>query len=274
MRLVIEVLDGLIVEQRVDGALVGARVGLDRGAVVARAPLRDAEAPGRVRHQRGQDDQREAEVVLPQQHPRDQKDLDGGRQDGVERPVEQVGDRGAAALQIARHAAGAPVEMEPQAQIVQVAEHLDADLARRPRHHAREHHLAHLGEQRHPDARRAISEQQCDRQHHQGALDVEPVDDLLQRQRHEQRRNLGGHDQAQRQNDAAEIGAQVREESADHRVVAASRRGRPRGRRVAGFRVRGGGRAHREAIIACRVRNPGGADGSPLSPLPDRVARR
>ena len=48
VRLVVEVLDRLVVEQRVDRALVGARVGLDRGAVEARAPFGDREGPERV----------------------------------------------------------------------------------------------------------------------------------------------------------------------------------------------------------------------------------
>ncbi len=111
--LVVEVLDGLVVDQRVDGELVGTRVGLDRGPVIPRPPFGHDEAPRRVGHQRGEDDQREAPVVRQHQEARDQQHLDGGRHDGVERPVEQVGDRGAAALEIAGHPARAPVEVEP-----------------------------------------------------------------------------------------------------------------------------------------------------------------
>ena len=37
--------------------------------------------------------------------------------------------------------------MEAQRQRMQVAEHLQRDLARHARHHPREHHLAQFGEQ-------------------------------------------------------------------------------------------------------------------------------
>ena len=69
VRLVVEVLDRLVVEQRVDRALVGARVGLDRGAEIARAPLGHRERPDRVAGQRAERDQREAPVVAPRTAP-------------------------------------------------------------------------------------------------------------------------------------------------------------------------------------------------------------
>ncbi|MCY1444731.1 hypothetical protein D9M71_612160 [compost metagenome] len=152
MGLVVEVLDRLVVEQRVHRALVGAGVGLYRGAVVAGAPLGDGDGEQAIGEQGGEGDQGEAPVVGPDQHHGHHQHFQQGRDDGVERPVQQIRNRRAAALDIAGDATGAAAEVEFQAEAVQMAEHLQGDLPRGARHDAGEHHLAQLGEHRHANA--------------------------------------------------------------------------------------------------------------------------
>ena len=111
---VAEIFDCLVVEQRIDRALVGAGVGFDRSAVVARAPFGHHEGVRHVRSERHQRDHRKAPVVHPHQHTGDQRNLEQRGQDGVDHPVEQIGDGGTAAFDIARDAAGATGQMETQ----------------------------------------------------------------------------------------------------------------------------------------------------------------
>ena len=219
--LVVEVLDRLVVEQRIHRALVGTGIGLHRGAVVAGAPFGNAEGPHRVGHQRGQGHGGEAPVIDPDQHHGDQQHFQQDRDDRIQGPVQQVGDRRAAALHIAGHPAGAPAEVKLQAQRVQVAEHLQRHLPRSARHDPGEHHLAQLGEQRDADARGAVGEQQADRQQQQAGFDVEVVDDVLENERHQQVEQLGGEHQAQRQQDAADVGLEIGQQVANHGNVAA-----------------------------------------------------
>ncbi len=174
----------------------------------------------RVRRQRAERDQREAPVVGPDQHGGDHNHLQRGRQDRVERPVEQIGDRAAAALDVAGDAASAPREMELQAQPVQMAEHLQRDLPRSSRHHAGEHDLADLGEERDADARAAVRDQQRDRQRPHAGLETEVVDDLLERDRQQHIGELGAKDQSESEDDAAEIGTQVGQQLSDHCKIA------------------------------------------------------
>ncbi len=132
--------------------------------------------------------------------------------------------------------------MEFQAEIVQVTEDLHGDLPRGSCHHPGEHDLAQLGEQRDADARRPVRQQQADRKEQQRPLDVEPVDDLLQHQRHEEGGDFGDQDQPERQDDPAEIGAQVGKERADHGEIAVPAAGGPgKGGAVGLF---GGGSRH------------------------------
>lgn len=150
--LVVEVLDGLVVQQRIDRAFVRACIGFDRCPIVAGPPFGDADRPRRVCRERRQRDEGESPVVGPHQHAGHQHDLERDRNDREQRPVQQLGNRTAAALDVACHAAGAPGEMEPQAQRMQMTEHAQGDLPRSAGHHAGEHHLPKFGEQRDTDA--------------------------------------------------------------------------------------------------------------------------
>ncbi|MNM92436.1 hypothetical protein D3C81_1047690 [compost metagenome] len=246
--LVVEVLDRLVVEQRVHGTFVGAGVGLHRGAVVAGAPFGDGEGPQAVDQQGGEGDGGEAPVVGPHQHGGDQDHLQQDRDDRVQGPVEQVGDGAATALDIPRHPAGTPAEVELQAEAVQVTEYLQGDLPRGACHDPGEHHLAQLGEQGDADARGAVGQQQADRQQQQAGLDVEAVDDLLERDRHQQVEQFGGNHQAQGQQDASQIGAQVGQQVADHGKVAAGLLGAFDGWGVGGFWGVAGRHRHRVPV--------------------------
>jgi hypothetical protein len=124
---------------------------------------------------------------------------------------------------------------------------IERDLARCTRHHPCEHDLAQLGEEGHADACGAIRQQQSDRQHQQAWLDVELVDDPLEHDRDDQVEQLGSDDQAEREQDAADVGSQIGQQRGDDGKVVACGGGAGNGRgaglvlgRVCGNRLRVG----------------------------------
>ena len=76
------------------------------------------------------------------------------------------------------------MQMEAQRQRVQVAEHLQRDLAHRALRHLGEQELAKLGEQRRRQPQQAVGHEQRERHEQRGRASVQAVDDLLQQQRH------------------------------------------------------------------------------------------
>ena len=254
---VVEVLDRLVVEQRIDRAGAGLGVGLDRGAIELRAPFGHRHRPGDIGDQHEQRDDGEPDVVQQHQHDRHQHHLDDRRHDRVQGPVQQVGDGAAAAFDIARHAAGAAVEMEAQRKCVQVAEHRQHHHARAARHHAGEDDLPHLGEHAFGQSRCAIGQQQGDRDQGRRRVDAERVDQPLQHHRHGEAGEFGCQQADHRQGDAQPIRLQERNQAREHL------RGRAFARRAIEGKFRGGG-AHR-----CKY----GAVYAPLKCRRRRIAR-
>ena len=148
MPFVAEILDRLIVEQRIDIARVRLGVGFVLGAVEAQAPLGDRKRERDVYRQRRQRDDGETPVVAHNQYAADKRNFEQRRQDRIDGPIEQIRHRSHAALEIARDAAGAPIEVKAQAQRMQMREHTQRDLARGAREHARKHDRAQFLEQR------------------------------------------------------------------------------------------------------------------------------
>ena len=156
--LVREVLDRLVVEQRVEGLRVGLRVLLVHRPAEGGAPFGHGHREADVDEQRAEGDRREPAVELGRQQDDHHRDLDQRRQDVVDRVVEQRLDRARAALDVARDAAGLALEVEAQAELQQVLEGLERDAPRDPRRDRIEEELAQLGEQRDRDAQRAVGD--------------------------------------------------------------------------------------------------------------------
>ena len=227
--LVVEVLDGLVVQQRVDGAAVRLRVQLVHLAAELGAPLGEADGQRAIGNQRGQRDPHEAHVELAAEQRQHQRQLDQRRHDGVERVAHQRLQRARAALDVAGHAAGLAVEVEAQAERVQVAEGLQRDAPRRAVGGLGEDQFAQLGEDRGRQPQPRIGQQQPQRHDHQrpriADRDRQAVHQLLQQQRHAHVRRLGRDDEHQRQHHAHAVFPQVGAEALQRRPVAAGRAG-------------------------------------------------
>ncbi len=276
--LVVEVLDRLEVDQRVDRLGVGLGVELvDRLAVLG-APLGDRDRERAVQQQRGQRDPHVAEVELVAQQHQHEAELDQRRDDRVQRVRHQRLQRLRAALDVARQAAGLAFEVEAQRQRVEMLEGLERHALGRAEGGAREHDLAQLGEQRHREPQAGVAEQQPERHHQQrariGGGDVEGVDQPLEQQRHAHAGHLGRDEERQRDRHAHAVFPEVGHQPLQGLPVAARLGGR---RGVAG----GGGRVrvHETAQVGTadtitRRRRAAASRRSPWSPSPARIPVR
>ena len=89
--------------------------------------------------------------------------------------------------------------------------------ARGARHHAREHDLAQLLEQRDRQPQRAVRDQQQQRNQQRLGRDVERVDQLLQHQRHADVGELGGDEERERDADAPAVAPDFRPQADGNR---------------------------------------------------------
>ncbi|EWS63580.1 hypothetical protein Y695_03186 [Hydrogenophaga sp. T4] len=128
--LVVEVLDRFVVEQRVDGARLAGGLQLVHLAPELGAPFGHRHGEGHIEHQRHQRDPHITHVELGAQQREHHDHFDQRREDAVERIRDERLHAARAALDVARHAAGLALQVEAQAERVQVPEHLQRDAAR------------------------------------------------------------------------------------------------------------------------------------------------
>ena len=197
--LIAEVLHRLIVEQAVHGAGIGTRIQFVGTTPDIDAPLSHRDGEPDVQAHRDQGHQRKPPVKVGEQHRRHQQEFKNHRDDREQHVGEQRRDAARAALDVARHAAGLPVQMDTQRQGMQVAKHAKGNAPDRPLGHAHEHHVAQFGTQGRGEAQHAIGDQQHHRHHHQGLcclgqLRGERIHHPLEHQRHADIGELG-HDQ-------------------------------------------------------------------------------
>ena len=119
-----------------------------------------------------------------------------------------------AALDVARHAAGLAVEVEAQAEAVQVAEHAERHAPHRALRDAHEDHVAQFLEQRGGEAQDAVDGEQRHRHRDQLQPGIEAVDDLLHDQRHADVGELGGDQEGERDHHAPLVFPEVGHERA------------------------------------------------------------
>jgi hypothetical protein len=232
--LVVEVLDGLVVQQGVDGAALRHRVELVHGLAELRAPFGHRDGEDDVEQQRDPGDPDEERIELDTQNGQHQRQLDDGRHDAVERHRDQRMHAARAAFDVARHAAGLPLEVEAQRQRMQVAEHLQRDAARRALSRLGEDQLAQLAEQRGRKAQQPVGHQERDRHHQQRLRHVglgrHGVDQVLEQHRHADVRDLGAHHEGKRRHHAPLVAPQVGEQAPQRGPVGAiAARGLARG---------------------------------------------
>ena len=216
--LVVEVFDGLVVQQRIHGLAVRGRVLHIRRTAELGAPLRQLDGEGDVGEQRHGRDGGKAPVKGERQNAQHQQHFDQRGQDAVERVRDQRFGAAHAALDVARHAAGLALQVEAQAQGMQVAERGQGDRTRRTLRGLGEHQIAQLGEQRGGKAQRAVGQQQARRHHQQRAgiagAHAQGIDQLLEQQRHADVRQLGAHHEQQRGQHAPFVLPQVGQQTA------------------------------------------------------------
>ena len=168
-------------------------------------------------------------------------------------------------------------EVEAQRQRVQVAEHLERDVAHRALRHLGEQELAQLGEQRRRQPQQAVGDEQRERHGEQRGLAVEGVDDLLQQHRDADVGDLGGDQRGQRRDHPPLVRPEVGQQRADGAEVAARCAARRRVRRggvaahvVAGAGVRGSRRQRGIRGRPAHYRAPAGPLPGGLSAASDR----
>ena len=213
--LVAEILDRLVVQQAVDGPGIRLGIQLVRLAADRHAPLGDHHREADVDDHRAEGDGGEAPVELGEQHHRDQGELQDHWENGKDQVREQRRDAARAALDVARHAAGLPVEMEAQAQAVQMPEHAERNAPDRALRHRHEQHVAQLAEERRGEPQDSVDREQRDRHRDDRRLHVEPVDHLLHDERHADVGELRRDQAGERQQHAPLVLEQVRQERAD-----------------------------------------------------------
>ena len=182
--LVAEQLHGLVVQQAVHGAGIGARVQLVGLAHEACAPFGDHDREQHVGGDAAGSDQGEGAAVVEQQDAGDQGDLQQGRQDVEQHEAQQEADAGDAALDVARKATGAARQMKVQIELVQVLKYPQRGAAHGALGDAAKHDVTQLAEQHVDQSQAAVGQQQPQRQRQYRVLAaIQSIDDLLQQQR-------------------------------------------------------------------------------------------
>ena len=231
--LVVEVLDGFVVKQRVDRAAVRRGVELVHLLAKLRAPLGHGDGKddvdGKCRHR----DEREGGVELDRQQGEHEPHFHQRGHDAVERIRDERLHATRAALDVARHAPRLAFEVKAQAQRMQVLEHLQRNAARRAFGGLGEDQLARLGEKRGRQAQRAVGHQQPDGHHQHGAWvgrrNGERVDQFLEQQGHAHIGHLGGNQEAEGEHHARFVGPEIGQQPGQSGPVGARRRCRARG---------------------------------------------
>ena len=133
-----------------------------------------------------------------------------------------------AAFDVARHAAGLALQVETQAQAMQMPKNLQRNAARSALGGLGKHQVTQLGKQGGGQAQQPVGHQQRRRHHQQGrhtdaAIGVHGVDQLFEQQRHTDIGHLGAHHEGQRRDHAPLVLPQVGEQAAQRSPVGARR---------------------------------------------------
>ena len=199
---VAEILHCFIVDQAVDGARVCLGVHLVHGAAKHHAPFCDQQRVHDVYDKGCEGDHRKPWAVFAEQDDRHQRDFQQCRQNIEQQKGEQKAYPARAAFNVARHAAGLPVQMKAQAEAVQMGKHLQRNPPDRTLRDLGKYRVAQLAKQRAEQAQQAIGNHQHHRQGQCRLRMIHRIDNFLQRQRHRHVGELGQHQQRDGQRNA------------------------------------------------------------------------
>ena len=206
----------LVVEQAVDQLPVGARVELVDAALHRHATARHVAGVAGIDDEGEQDDADEPRPIAHRHDDQHRADLHQRRQQREQQRAEQEADAGRAAVDVADQRARVPLHMEARPHAMQVRQGALGEVGHRAQRHAREAHVAQLGEYRAREAQQGIAQQEEHRQHDElaalghdgghagrdggghGLGPAEAIDHGLEQQRHAHARHLGQHQQHQR----------------------------------------------------------------------------
>ena len=221
--LVVEILDRLVIEQTVDRARIRLGIELVHLPPEAGAPFGYRHRVDDVQDQRAKRDADEPQIVASDEDRRHQRDFDERRQDREQRVADQSRYAAGSSLDVARQAAGLPREMEAQRQRVQMAEGLQRNRAHGALRHLGEQVLAQLSESSRRQPQRTVGREQRQRQNQRLPRrdSGQPIDDLLQYQRHTDVGELGRDQTAEGEQHAALVCEQIGQQRADRVPVAA-----------------------------------------------------
>ncbi len=198
VRLVVEVLDRLVVDQALHRLVVGRRLQTIHLQAVPQPPVGHGDGEEHERGHGGEDDQAECPGVLAQQDPGHQQEFHRHRNDGENQVVEQGGQAGGPALEVPADGAGLAVEVEAQGKGVEVLQGAQGEPAHGPVANPGEQYIPDLGEAGGEQPQGAIAQQQGYRQRQGGRVPVQGVHDLLENQGHAHVGALGRHQRPQR----------------------------------------------------------------------------
>ena len=198
---VVEVFDGLVIEQRIDRLGVRGGVKLVGLFAVFGAPLGDAHRERDVQRQCADGDPRKPHVKLHREVGQYQRHLNQRGDDAVKRIRNQRFNAAHAALDVACHAAGLPLQMKAQTERVQVLKGLQRNRTRRALRGLGEHQLAQFGKQRGGQAQQPVGHDQPQRNDEQGLgvirLEAHRIDQMLEQHRHAHVGHLRPHHEQQ-----------------------------------------------------------------------------
>ena len=149
-----------------------------------------------------------------------------------------------AALDVARHTPGLPLQVKAQTHAVQMPEHLQRNAARRTLRGLGKDQIAQLGEQRGAQPQSRIGHQQTQRNHQHGGRCVrarcQGVHQGFEQQGHTDVGQLGTDHETQRQRNPPLVSPQIREKALQRGPVASGR-------------IRGGSRRDRRSVVGGRA---------------------
>ena len=192
--LVAEILDGLVIDQAIEGLAVGLGVQPVHLMAVIHAPLGHGEGKEGVEGHGAEGHQGKGQFVAGQQDGPHQAELHQDRQDAEGQVVEDGADRARPPFQIPADGSALALQVIAQGQPMQMLQHPGREPAHGPVTDPREDDVAQLVEEGGGQFEQAIGQQQTDGQYQGlGLARLEGIDDVLQHQRHPHVRHLRQH---------------------------------------------------------------------------------
>ena len=212
VRFRVEIFDRFVVQQAVHGARCGVLVAGHHFAAQVGAPIGDALGVDNVRRNHRQRGHHQFPAETPPEQDADGGEFDHGREDIEQQEIEHGVDALGAAFDQAGERAGAAFEVETQRKPVDVAEHIETEVARGFLANLLEQRVAEIVEQHAAEAGQCIGGDQ--RHRHAGParqIVGHGIQRQFQRVRHGQHDALGQQYQHHGANDAQlQIGAACR----------------------------------------------------------------